>query len=312
MPHRNGGAVPRQRIVRTARRSTRPAGTHDARGLPLKAVALSAVALSLASVGAENSVPPVIEQFLASNPSLHLLQLAEVRDIVDPAFEDFSPFVEVDLTGDRLVDVAAVVVQPGSPIRYGVVAFNGSRAGFGPRQWIVRLEPERIVGVHVRQRQRLDIAYCVECDSNPFVRWDGTGYSENFWVPGDSPATFDRASKGVTPVGLRVSPTEAGRIIGQTTGVYNRRSPPVGQRGRRRSLVQSGGRRERSPPGRFRSTTRLNGSFLHRLSRAARASGTDAARRSGPLNPVALRRSRSNSSGSPPLFVRAPWSWMKP
>jgi hypothetical protein len=45
--------------------------------------------------------------------------------VVDLAVEEFSPFVEVDLTGDRLVDVAAVVVQPGSPIRYGVVAFTG-------------------------------------------------------------------------------------------------------------------------------------------------------------------------------------------
>ena len=136
-----------------------------------------------------------------------------MRDIVDPAFEEFSPFVNVDLTGDRLDDVAAVVVQSGSPLKYGVVAFNGSQAGFGPRQWIVRLQPERIVGVYVRDRRRIDISYCVGCDSNPFVRWDGTEYAEHFWVPGDSPATFDQPSKGATPVGLRVGPTESGRII---------------------------------------------------------------------------------------------------
>jgi hypothetical protein len=247
MPHRIGGAVLRETIVRTARRSTRPAGTRDALGLPLKALALSAIALSLVSVGAENSVPPVIEKFLARNPSLHVLQLAEVRDIVDPAFEDFSPFVEVDLTGDRLVDVAAVVVQPGSPRLYGVVAFNGAGAGFGPRQWIVRLQPERIVGVYVRERQRIDIAYCVECDSNPFVRWDGTRYAENFWVAGDSPATFDRASKGATPVGLRVSPTETGRIIAKlpectTVEVVQSIEESVGDRWYRVAVVVNGQR----------------------------------------------------------------------
>jgi hypothetical protein len=76
---------------------------------------------------------------LANNPSLRLLQLEDVRDILDPASEEFSPFVNVDLTGDRPADVAAVVVQRGSPVSYGVIAFNGSRSGFGPRQWIVRL-----------------------------------------------------------------------------------------------------------------------------------------------------------------------------
>jgi hypothetical protein len=141
------------------------------------------------------------------------LRVRPAHSSVDPAFEEFSPLIQVDLTGDRLVDVAAVVVQRGSPMRYGVVAFNGSRAGFGPRDWIVRLQPERIVGLYVRERQRIDIAYCVECDSNPFVRWDGTEYAEHFWVAGDSPATFDQPSKGVTSVGLRVSPTQAGRII---------------------------------------------------------------------------------------------------
>ncbi len=196
--------------LRVARLLTWRSGKRDTL---TKRLAMSAVGLSLVSVGAANPIPPIVEKFLANNPSMRLLQLEDVRDIVDPGFEEFSPFVNVDLTGDRLADVAAVVVQPGSPLTYGVVAFNGSQTGFGPRQWIVRLQPERIVGLYVRERRRIDIAYCVECDSNPFVRWDGTEYAEHFWVPGDSPATFDQPSKGVTPVGLRVSPTETGRII---------------------------------------------------------------------------------------------------
>jgi hypothetical protein len=181
--------------------------------LSLNALVLSAVSLSLGPVGASNPVPSVIEKFLAANPSLHLLQLAEVRDVVEPATKEFSPFAEADLTGDGLADVAAVVVQPGSPTRYGVVAFNGSRNGFGPRQWIVRPQPERIAGVYLRERRRMDIAYCVECDSNPFVRWDGTEYAESFWVPGDSPQTFDRPSNGASPVALRANPAGTARIV---------------------------------------------------------------------------------------------------
>jgi hypothetical protein len=166
------------------------------------------------SADAAKPAPPVVARFLASNPSLRLLQLADVRDIVDPVGEgQFSPFVEADLTGDSRADAAAVVVQPGLPIRYGVVAFNRSDTGFSARQWIVRLSTERIVGLYVRERRRLDIAYCLECDSNPFVRWDGMQYRASLWVAGDSPATFDRPSKGVTPVELRGSPNEASRIV---------------------------------------------------------------------------------------------------
>jgi hypothetical protein len=210
MSHHFAPAAFLHTAIRAARLVTRFSGRRDSL---TKGLVLSAVGLCVVSVGAANPVPAVVDRFLANNPSLRLLQLEDVRDIVDPAFEEFSPFVNVDLTGDRLADVAVVVVQRGSPVSYGVIAFNGSRSGFGPRQWVVRLQPERIVGLYVRDRRRIDIAYCVECDSNPFVRWDGTEYAEHFWVPGDSPATFDQPSKGLTPVGLHVSPTQAGRII---------------------------------------------------------------------------------------------------
>jgi hypothetical protein len=223
---------------------------HDERRalrLRLKALLLSAVALSFVSVGASNPVPPVVEKFLGNNPSLRTLELADVRDIVDPAFAEFSPFIQVDLTGDGLVDVAAVVVQRGSPMRYGVVAFNGSRAGLGLRQWIVRLQPEPIVSLYVRERRRLYIAHCAECDSNPFVRWDGTEYVSQLWVAGDSPATFDRPSMASAPVGLRISPAKTGRIIAKLpectdAEVLQSIKRPNGDRWYRVAVVVSGQR----------------------------------------------------------------------
>jgi len=177
---------------------------------PVLAVAL----LLLSSIA--NVPPTVVEKFLEENPSFRLLQIADVRDLIEPVGEEqFSPFVQSELTGDRFEDVAAVVVQRGSHLRYGVVAFNGSRSGYGHPQWIMQPQPKRIVGVYLKNRRRIDIALCLACDSNSFVRWDGAEYAENFWLPGDTPMTFDQLSRGVTPVALFTSPSRASRIAAQ-------------------------------------------------------------------------------------------------
>src|SRR4051812_9837353 len=150
------------------------------------------------------AVASVVVKFLADNPSFRLLRLDDVRDIVEPVGEQkFSPFVRADMTGDRIPDLAAVLVQRSSPERYGVVAFNGSRADSDKRaRWIVNPQEERIVGVYVEERRRMDIAYCLECDDNPFARWNGVAYEMYLSVPGDTPATFDVPSKGSKPVTL--------------------------------------------------------------------------------------------------------------
>ena len=121
-PHRTDGASKTPLSRRVVRR-------HNL----VNALALAAVVLSPMSADAAKPTPPVVKRFLGSNPSLRLLQLSDVRDILDSGGEgQFSPFVEADLTGDSRPDVAAVVVQPGSPMRYGVVAFNRSDIRPGP------------------------------------------------------------------------------------------------------------------------------------------------------------------------------------
>src|SRR4051812_41870473 len=84
---------------------------------------------------AQGPAPPAIQQFLADNPAYRLLTVADVRDVVDRVAEEyFTPFASGDLTGDGIPEVAAVIVQRRTPIRFGVVVVHGSRIV----HWVLR------------------------------------------------------------------------------------------------------------------------------------------------------------------------------
>jgi hypothetical protein len=166
------------------------------------------VALFQSACTAQTQVPQTLETFLASNPFYRLLTVNDVRDIVDEVIEEhFTPSSPGDLNGDGVADVAAVIVELGSPVRFGVVAFHGSTV-----HWVMRPQPERIVGVVIEEQGRLYIQYCIECDANSFVRWNGTDFEDELWIVGDVPATYDRES-GIRPVPLRQAPDSSSRAI---------------------------------------------------------------------------------------------------
>jgi hypothetical protein len=81
-------------------------------------------------------------------PQIPLLAVADVRDIVDQVAEEyFTPFASGDLTGDGVPEVAAVIVQRGTSIRFGVVVAHGSRTV----QSVLRSQSDKIVSVAIQQ-----------------------------------------------------------------------------------------------------------------------------------------------------------------
>ena len=103
-------------------------------------IALATVA-SCQPLAAQTPLPPPIQRLLAANPRYRLLAVADVRDIVDQGAEEyFTPFASGDLTGDGVPEVAAVIVQRGTSIRFGVVVAHGSRTV----HWVLRPQSDKI------------------------------------------------------------------------------------------------------------------------------------------------------------------------
>lgn len=159
---------------------------------------------------AQAPAPPPIQRFLAANPAYRLLVIADVRDVVDQVAEEyFTPVASDDLTGDTVPEVAAVILQRGAPIRFGVVVIHlSSRV-----HWVLRPQSDKIVSVTIEEARRLYINHCLECDANSFVRWNGSSYEDSLWIVGEMPSTYDRQS-GIRPVPLRQTPNSLGKVIG--------------------------------------------------------------------------------------------------
>jgi hypothetical protein len=173
------------------------------------AMALVTVAF-LQPLLAQGPPPLPIQRFLDANPTFRLLAVDDVRDAVDKVAEKyFTPFEAGDLTGDGVAEVAAVIVQRGTPIRFGVVVLHGSRTV----HWVVRPQVEKIVSVNVQNTRRLYIEQCLECDSNSWVRWNGSSYENALWIVGDVPSTYNgRARNRSAP--LRPTPHSTDKVIG--------------------------------------------------------------------------------------------------
>jgi hypothetical protein len=160
---------------------------------------------------AQGPGPPAIQDFLAANPAYRLLAVEDVRDVVDrDAEEYFTPFALGDLTGDGIPEVAAVIVRRGTPVRFGVVVVHGSRTV----HWVVRPHSDKIVSVEIEASRRLYVKHCLECDSNSFVRWNGSSYEDALWIVSDVPATYD---PGHRPIPLRLRPTSTAKAIANVT-----------------------------------------------------------------------------------------------
>jgi hypothetical protein len=132
-------------------------------------------------------VPEPIRVLLAQHPELHLLTISDVADMVDPGTKSLSAFAIGDATGDGNQDLIAVLVgEQGTAKVWNVVAFNGTAAGFGPLQWILKDHKHPVGGVTIdRRRRKVTVWECFECDFSPWFRWNGESFEEGLWAQGD-------------------------------------------------------------------------------------------------------------------------------
>jgi hypothetical protein len=171
----------------------------DKQGVP---IALALVPLWLAA-----ALPAArLQHFFITHPSYRLLTIDDVRDEMGNA--DFTPVITADLTGDSVPEVAAVVVQTAAPPLYGVIVLHGPVV-----HWIVRPQRERILSISVLDGARLYVDYCLGCDSNSFVRWNGIDFESRLYAVGETVGTYDRSSDGHHGVALRVAPDAASAVI---------------------------------------------------------------------------------------------------
>jgi hypothetical protein len=181
--------------------------------------------------------PSVVSAFLKVHPEYRLLKIEDVPEDLRPTEAEvgvsFSAFAEAELTGDRQTDIVAVLVRERPSLRYSVVAFHQTSSGrYSPAVWLIRDDETRLLGIYVREKRRVIPAECIECDSNPFWRWNGTKYELQYWLPGEQPSAHGHTRSDNNAVSLRASPSEDGREVARlpdcTTVTIEQAQPKVG------------------------------------------------------------------------------------
>jgi len=183
--------------------------------------------------------PSLLEEVLRVRKDLRLLNPAAdlqgeytIEEIKD--FGYWPPWVVVDLDHDQRPDVVAVVVtRAARQKRFGVIAVHAGRPS--PLRWVVPLGPRLLNGVAINHPAPDTVMplYCIECDSNPWYRWNGHAYEPELYAVGEavSVATylkratlgmFSRPSRTSTFTGAVESCTEA-RVLRRRGTSYKTR-----------------------------------------------------------------------------------------
>ena len=179
--------------------------------------------------------------FLAEHPEFRIVSL---RDAVEPPDQDtyikqgyFHPMTVADIDGDGIDDLLVVVVQwRTKPRRYGVVAFSGTRTGFAREpKWVVRPIRELIRGVAASSDDgRVYPLFCVECDTNSFLRWNGKEFESKLFVVNEPVllvgpfVSLDQPPGATVP--LLAEPRSGASTIGTVKGCTGARVSVVGPR----------------------------------------------------------------------------------
>ena len=118
--------------------------------------------------------PPLLVQALKANAELRLPDLA-----------GRAVFLVRDMDRDKREDVVAVVVakSPGG-LEYGVIAVHAS----APQEihWVVPLDADQIHGLaEGKAADTVVPLFCVDCDSNIWLRWAGDEYEAELFAVGE-------------------------------------------------------------------------------------------------------------------------------
>lgn len=134
-------------------------------------------------------------------------------------FGYWPPYVVADLDRDKREDVVAAVVQKTAEgMLFGVLAVHARTPA--TLRWIVPLERESLNGVGVNVASgTITPLYCIECDSNPWYRWNGRDYEPGLYAVGETIAiaTFEKGQI----LGVRARPSEGSRLIAKVDSCTN-------------------------------------------------------------------------------------------
>ena len=144
------------------------------------------------------------------NPSIDLPGGYTINEIRD--FGYWPPWIVVDLDHDKRPDVVATVVKATSQgTQFGVLAVHAQTPT--TVHWIVPLRRESLNGMAVNRPggDTVTPLYCIECDSNPWFRWNGLSYELGLYAIGDaiSIATYERGQT----LGTFARPTRDSKLI---------------------------------------------------------------------------------------------------
>ena len=140
----------------------------------------------------EPRLPALLGDILDRRPDLRLLDpsidlpggytIDEIKD-----FGYWPPWVVVDLDHDKRPDVVATVVKATSQgTQFGVLAVHAQTPT--TVRWIVQLGRRSLNGVAVDHPAADTVMplLCIECDSNPWFRWNGRSYEPGLYAVGDT------------------------------------------------------------------------------------------------------------------------------
>jgi hypothetical protein len=178
-----------------------------------KAVALNVVALLWIQVQSAQR-PPLLEQALKAMPDVRLLVPAtDLRQYTQEDLQKFGywpPWLVQDFDRDKRPDVAAVVVKP-SPtgLEFGVIAVHARTPN--EVHWVVEPDADPINGVAKGPASDTIVPlFCVECDSNIWLRWSGEEYEAELHAVGE---TIDVGSDAEAAIPLYSSPNLGSKLV---------------------------------------------------------------------------------------------------
>ncbi len=132
---------------------------------------LLTLALSL-WLAVQQAPPALLDQALKSAPKLRLH--AGQRPM----------WVAGDFDRDMRPDVAAVVRTAAGKPEFGVIAVHASNPG--TIEWVVPLDVDSIDGVTIGFAPDVVVPlFCVDCDSNIWLRWSGEEYEAELYAVGE-------------------------------------------------------------------------------------------------------------------------------
>lgn len=184
-----------------------------------KSVAFLLFVVGLSAQQPQVERPTLLRDAFNRRPDLRLLDpsidlpggytIAEIKD-----FGYWPPWVVVDLDNDKRPDVVATVVQATSQgTQFGVLAVHAQTPV--TLRWIVPLNRDSLNGVAINHPPigpaTVTPLYCIECDSNPWYRWNGRSYEPGLYAVGEtiSIATYEK----VVALGAFARPTRKSKLI---------------------------------------------------------------------------------------------------